>query len=289
VKIRLLLPWLPIVLVGQAGLIFAQPAAKSANLSETSLEIAALQILHDLELAPGQLSELSKLARKSAPKEDKRQPAKTSAELATALRNLHAAYVKGDDKQISECREKLDALMEKQEPELDNSVVITEEAKGHAAEALKVLNVRQAGAFLATLELTDPTELLLSALEQVRSLKNDKELEQETATVAEEVAWLLHGLDDDETSQQIKEKVTQLLERAYRQKKDPGAGNDSKSLEKDAKEIGKEVDNLDVISHILEHGIAELLSNPRLEAAIRIQSQLAAKSASTKKTGPPKK
>jgi hypothetical protein len=53
---------------------------------------------------------------------------------------------------------------------------------------LKLLNVRQTGSFLSTLELTDPGELLISAMEQVRDIKNSKDLEQEIATVAEEVA-----------------------------------------------------------------------------------------------------
>jgi hypothetical protein len=44
-----------------------------------------------------------------------RQPAKTSPEFATALTNVHAAYVKGDENQIGGAREKLDTLMEKQD------------------------------------------------------------------------------------------------------------------------------------------------------------------------------
>jgi hypothetical protein len=289
VNFRLGLAWLLIALLGVGMVSLAQPPAKSANLNDVSLEVAVLQTLHDLELSQAQLSKLSQLARKSAPKKESRHPAMTSPELATALNNLHAAYVKGDDNGINECREKLDALMEKQEPELDNGVVITEEAKANAAEALKVLNVRQVGAFLATLELTDPAELLLSALEQVRELKNEKELEQETATVAEEVVWLVHGLDEHEDSPRIRKKITELLQRAYQLKKDAGVGNDSESLEQEAREIGKEVDNLDVISHILEHGMAEILSNPRLDSAIGIQSPLAAKSSIKKKANQPKK
>jgi hypothetical protein len=272
------------------GLVMASAGGQTStpvNLNDVSMEVAVLQTLHDLELAPAQLTKLSHLARASAPKEENRQPAKTSAEFVTALKNLHAAYARGDDKQISECREKLDALMEKQQPELDNGVSLTEEAKGKAAEALKVLNVRQVGAFLATLELTDPAELLLSALEQVRELKNNKELEQEIASVAEEVTWLMHGLEEDEASQNTKDKVTQLLERAGKRKNEAGDGNDRESLEKEAGDIVKEVDNMDVISHILDHGMAEMLSNPRLHAAIGIQLRVAAKAATLKKTTAP--
>jgi hypothetical protein len=255
----------------------APKPAQKVNLNDLSMEIAALQTLRDLELSPTQLTALTKLARESAAKGERREPAKTSPEFAAALANLHAAYVKGDEQQIGECREKLDALTEKQEPELDNGVSITEGALGNAADALKLLNVRHTGYFLATLELTDPAEFLISAAEQVRDIKNGKDLEQEIATVAEEVAWLVHGTDDDE-GQKTKDKATALLQRAGK----AGAGN-RKALENDVRQIVGQVDNMEVISHILEHGMAEFLSNPRLEAAIRVQSRLASRPAAPKK------
>jgi hypothetical protein len=257
-----------------------KPAVKT-NLNDLSMEIAALQTLCDLELTPTQLTGFTKLARESAAKGERREPAKTSPEFAAALTNLHAAYVKGNETQIGDCREKLDALTEKEkeEPELDNGVNITEGALSNAADALKLLNVRQTGAFLATLELTDPAELLISSMEQVREIKSSKDLDQEIATVAEEVAWLLHGTDEAE-GQKTKDKVTAMLQRAG---KAGGAGN-RKAMENEARQVVGDVDNMEVISHILEHGMAEFLSNPRLEAAIRVQSRIASRPAAPKKT-----
>jgi hypothetical protein len=261
---------------------------KTGNLNEVSMEIAALQTLHELELTPDQLSALAKLARESASKDEKRQPAKTSPEFATALNNLRAAYVKGDDNQIGECQEKLDGMMEKQQPELDNGVVITEGGRAHAPEALKLLNVRQVGTFLGTLEVTDPVELLVSAIEQVRDIKKSDEAEREIATVAEEVAWLLNGWDDDDASQKTQAKVTTLLQGAAKHKGAAGA-SDRKHWEKDAREAVGDVDYKEVIAHIVEHGMAELLSNPRLDAAIRVQTRIASKPPSTKTAAPPSK
>jgi len=282
----LLAPLATLVIVVMAA---GDQPSQSQNLNHVSMEVAVLQTLHDLELKSSQLTKLSKLARESAPKGENRVPAKTSAEFAAALTNLHAAYAKGDEQRISECREKLDALIEKQAPELDNSVVITAEAKGNAAEALKLLNARQTGMFLATMELTDPTELLLSAIQQVRQLKKEKEREEEIASVAEEVAWLVHGLDEDEASQKIKEKVTELLQRVGEKKSDDDDASDREVLEEEARQIAADVDNMQIIGHILEHGMAEMLSNPRLEAAIRTQTRLASKPSPAKKTAPPAK
>jgi hypothetical protein len=284
------LGWLaPLAMFGLV-LVAAEPPAKPANLNDVSMEVAVLQTLHDLELKSSQLTKLAKLARESAPKGENRVSAKTSAEFATALTNLHAAYVKGDEQRISECREKLDALIEKkQTPELDNSVVLTEEAKANASEALKLFNVRQTGMFLGTLELVDPAELLISAIPQVRRLKKDKDREEEIASVAEEVAWLIHGLEEDEASQKIKQKVTELLQRVGEKKDDSDDNNDRDSLEEEARQIMADVDHMQIIGHILEHGMAEMLSNPRLEAAIQIQSRLASKPPPSKKPAAPAK
>lgn len=266
----------------------APPPAKSSNLNDLSLEIAALQTFHELGLTAEQLNALGKLARESTSKGEQRQPAKTSPELASALVSLHAAYVKGDDNQISDCQEKLDSLMEKQQPELDNSVVITEGGRSNAADALKLLNVRQVGALLGTLEMTDPVELLVTAQEQVRQIKKSDDLTNEIATVAEEVAWLLHGWDDDEASQKTKDKVTALLEGTANR---PGgvSSAERKRWEKDARQAIGEYDAKDVIGHIMEHGMAELLSNPRVEAAIRTQTRLALRPPTTRTPTTPAK
>jgi hypothetical protein len=257
---------------------------RSAQLNNVSLEIAALQVLHELELSPAQLTAWTKLAREAAPKGEKREPAKTSAGFAKALTALHEAYSKGDDAKIGEAREKLDALLEKEQPELDNSIQLTEAARDKAAEALKLLNVRQAGTFLSTLELTDPAELLAAALEQVRSLKG-KERDDEIATVADEAAWLLDGMDGEE-GEKIKDKVTAMLKRAAAIKSNGDFAKQKKSLEETIKGIIGDVDNTDVLGHILEHGVAELLSNPRLEAALRIQARVPAPAKPNNKTKP---
>jgi hypothetical protein len=245
------------------------------TLNDVSLEIAALQTLHELELTRDQLNALGKLARDCAPEHQERQPPKASAECTKAMNALYAALSRGDDNQIGENREKLDAVMEREDPELDTAIAITDGARGSAADALKLLNVRQTGAFLSTLELTDPVEFMLMAAETIRSLKSSKEMQDEIARVAEEVVWLLHG-DDDEAGKKTSDQVKALLAKAGKLKNDAAFASQKRNYEKEAKAIAGEVDNLTVISNILEHGMAELLSNPRLDAGIRIQTRVAA-------------
>jgi hypothetical protein len=245
----------------------AKTQGKAVDLNNISLEVAALQVLHDLELTPAQITALTKLARESAPKGQKREPAKASADLAKALTALHTALTKGDDNAIGDAQEKLNALMEKEQPELDNAISLTQAAREKAGDALKLLNVRQAGNFLSSQELTDPAEFLRSALEEVRKLK-DKELEDEIAMVAEEVAWLVDGIDGEQ-GDKIREKVASLLNRASALKSAADFARQRKSFDEEIKGIVGEVDNADILGHILEHGMAELLSNPRCESALR--------------------
>jgi hypothetical protein len=251
-------------------------AGKSVNANDLSLEVAALQTLHDLELTPAQLTALSKLARESAPKGEQRQPAKASAEFVTALTGYHGALANGDDNRIADAREKFDTLMLKEQAELDNGINVTEGALGNAADALKILNVRQVGIFLGTLEMTDPAELLIAALEQVRAVKNGKDVEDEIAAVAEEVVWLVNGYSDEADKTQA--KATAVLQKAAKLKTDAVFAGQRKALEKAAREAVGTPDSMEVISHIAEHGMADVLSNPRLEAAIqgRIAPRLAA-------------
>src|SRR5438132_67911 len=261
-------------------------AGKSVNANDLSLEVAALQVLHDLELTPAQLAALSKLARESAPKSESRQPAKTSGEFLTALGGYHGALATGDDNRIADAREKLDTLMLKEQPELDNGINVTEGALGNASDALKILNVRQVGVLLGTLEMTDPAELLISALDQVRNVKNSKDVEDEIASVAEEVGWLVNGYSDE--ADKTKAKASTVLQKAAKLKNDAVFAGQRKTLEKEAREAVGTPDSMEVIGHIAEHGMADLLSNPRLEAAIRIQARLAPRLAAMKKMKAPK-
>jgi hypothetical protein len=248
----------------------ATQQSSSTNLNDLSMEISALETLHDLDLTPTQLSALSKLAKECAPKSQRREAANASQAIAKALAALHAALSTGDDGQIGENRQKLDGLMQKEEPELDNNIVVTDGARRQASAALALLAVPQLGTFIGSLELTDPVELLMDGVDQVRSLK-DKELEEEIATLADEITWLLAGA---EASADINEQVTTFLQKAKDIKSDADLAKQKKALEKDAKEIVGDVSNLDVVSHIAEKGMAELLSNPRFDAAIRIQTRV---------------
>ena len=282
--------WLASLLLGIAILVLALPITAtqqsgSSNVNDLSMEITALETLHDLELTPAQLSALSKLAKESASKGEHREAAKASPAVTNAFKAFQAALSKGDDGPIGDCRQKLDAIMEKEQPELDTDINITDAARSNAAAALALLSVRQLATYVGSQELADPAELLVEGIDQLRTLK-DKEREDELTTLADEVTTLISGLDGDDKT---REKVVAFLKKAGDIKGDADLAKQKRSLEKAAKQIVGDTTNLDVIGHIAEKGMAELLSNPRLEAAIRIQSRLARAASSETTRTPPRK
>jgi hypothetical protein len=86
--------------------------------------------------------------------------------------------------------------------------------------------------------------------------------------VADEVAWLVDGIDGEQ-GEKIKEKVADLLKRASALKSGADFLRQKKSFDEEIKGIIGDLDNTDILGHILEHGMAELISNPRCEVALR--------------------
>jgi hypothetical protein len=252
------------------ALVLGRPTSADTPPSDPaalSLEISALQTLHDLELSRTQLDALAKIARETAPREKSKSESKVSPAFRNTLGSLHDALAKGKDEDIAEARQKLDDLHEKEQPVLDIHVEIATNARNKAASALQLLNVRQVGAFVATLDLTDPVELLVAAVESVRGL-NEADKKEEIEHIAEEVSGSAGS--DEETAKKIKERVSALLERAHGLKDDAAFKREQTGLEREARGIVTQVDSVQVLCRALEHGMAELLSNPRLEAALKI-------------------
>jgi hypothetical protein len=235
---------------------------------ELSLEVQALQTLHYLKATPAQLRALREMAKETVGKPPPRAEVKASAEFRKALAELRDALASGDEEEhIDELTEKLDDLREDEKPELHDEFDVTEEAQRRAPEALRLLTARQVADFAAVNgeDLHDPRELLANALDEVRGMKADEYKEWRQA-VAEEVGRLVAGLDDDKASR-VTDQVVQWLIVARSLKDDEFKARRA-DLEKQARAIVGELGPTDVLRHFLETNLAELLSNPRLPAAL---------------------
>jgi hypothetical protein len=267
--------WLGLALVAAAGLSLVPAGAadnkeeKRPGLCDLSLEVAALQTLHEFKFTPAQMERLQKLTRETAEKPRKRKAGKASADFRTALDALRAALVEdSDDDQIDSLEEQIDGLRDSEGPDLDDGVDITTAARKRAPEVLRRLHVRQVASFVAANadEIIDPVERLIEALTLARKKKADAWKEYR-AGLAEEIGWLVAGLDEKK-SQPVGAQVAVLLGKARRlaaeefKKQQP-------ALEKEARKIAGGVNPTAVLRHTAEHALAEMLSNPRLAAALK--------------------
>jgi hypothetical protein len=254
---------LSLLLVACAGFTGASAQTSASNINELSLEVAALHLLHDLELSLPQLDELIKLARDCAAKPPSSQ-AKVSSAYRAALAQLRTALIKSEDEKIAELMEKLDQIHEKEELELDTAVEITPTARQKAAAAVQVLSVRQLAVLIGTLELAEPSELLVEGLAQIRTVKEDKDDEMEQ--IAEEVSTAA-GMDEEATKK-LKDQAIALLKKAS-EMKDDVFKRQKAALEKQARQLVGKFDPVVALNRSVEHGMAEFLSNPRCEMALK--------------------
>jgi hypothetical protein len=254
------------LVAGVACTADAPPAGK-ADPNTLSLEVAALQLLNQLDLTTAQMQALAKMAKDVTPKEVKRQPAKASEKLRKALLDLRDALVQGDQDKIDDLNDTLDDLKDSEKPELDDEVEIVDAARRLAPEALRLLSVRQTASYLGLYgdDVPDPAASLRDALEKAPGA-DDKEWKDLRDDTAEEVGWLVAGLDMAQ-AQKVSEKAGALLDRAHKLKPDEFKEQRTE-LEKAAREVLGDVGPLDILRHVLERDLAELLSNPQIPAAL---------------------
>src|SRR5262249_40933376 len=111
-----------------AGLILAAGAAPKEEkkrpkreLNNLSLEVAALQVIWQLDFTPGQLKELGAIAKDTVPQNARRRKAsKASTGYYGTVHDLRDALLKADDEKIMLLTEKLDKLNDTESPELDD-------------------------------------------------------------------------------------------------------------------------------------------------------------------------
>ena len=248
----------------------AEEPKKTTNLSvnELSLEVAALQAIYQFDFTKAQLETLKKFAKETAPEVGARQAAKTSDDFRATLAGLRDALVSArDEVRISQLQELLDSLRDSENPELDDGLEITDEARSRAPELLKLLSARQVATHLASYgdQMPDPIERLLAAVGKVRGL-NDKEWKKVREEVSEDVSRLTTGLDVEKAGP-VADKVVQLLIQVRALKDDEFKARRAE-LEKMARAICGNIGAFDVLRHVVEQALAELLSNPRLGSAV---------------------
>jgi hypothetical protein len=244
------------------------PKTPGPELSDLALEVKALRTLYYFRFTPEQMKDLQKRAGETAAPARK-QTAKASDDFRDALADLRDALVEAfDDDRIDSLDEKLDQLRESETPELDNEVPVTDAAFRVAGEVLRSLTVSQIAAYTAQVadDLTDPLERLTAALDKVRKVQENGYV-QRRDEIAEEVSRQVAGLDRKKAGL-VKGQVAAFLDKA-RAYKDEEYKAKRPALEKEARQIIGDVGAFEVLRHEVGLALAELLSNPRLAAALK--------------------
>jgi hypothetical protein len=255
----------------EPSVLSAQEPKKDAELSlnDVGLEINAYQMLRQFEFSFGQMEQLQKWAKETAQK-DRPRDNKTSKEFAEKLREVHKAYVANDDERIDQLSDDMEQLRESQKPTLDDGVDITDAARKRAAEAFRSLKPRQLATYLGKVssDAADPFDRLQGALDEVRPLKG-AEWRNKRDEIADELSRLVAGLDRDKADK-VNDQVVALLIRAH-DLSDADFQKQRADLDAAARKIVGNVSAHDVLRNQTELSLAELLSNPRLHAALSVR------------------
>jgi hypothetical protein len=260
------------------------------DVNDLSLEVAALRSMYLLKASPDQARDLpdrnqfngivlcAKSPKPTAePSRDRNEP-KVSKNHHKVLTDLRAAFIVNHEARIRELSDQLGEITNDEQPELDDAIEVTEQARNNTHRLLLYFDANRTVPYLAAYgkEFPDPFMLVLSSIgSAAKSTKpSDEDWPQMRDFLIKEVSWQVGGLNL-KRQQQIGAQVADFLDMAYKLsdeelKKGGMPGGKLKAL------LGKIVNAADccaIMRNVLEQDLAELLSNPRLLAARKARKE----------------
>jgi hypothetical protein len=230
-----------------------------------TLQVSALQSLHDLDLTRDQLSAVAKLAEGAANKAKPGKSVTVTPAYRTALTQLRDALIKGDDEKIEQCRTKFDEIADKELVDIEDQVDVTVAARQKLPQFMKLLTVYQIASYIGSLDLSDPVERLMDGAEDILGAKG-KEKKDISDEISHEVGRLVGGMGSEQ-AKKVAKHAAEFLDRVSALKEDEFKKR-RPELEKEARQIVGDVNALKVLEHEVNFSLASLLSNPQLEAAV---------------------
>ncbi len=244
------------------------------DLNELSLEVSALQAMSTFKLRPVQLKALLAMSRGAGSKSRKREEPDASPKYRKTLLALREALIKGDDDQSADLSDQLEQLRKDEDPDIDDEVDITDEARKQAPKVLAMLTAPQVAAHIAGYGETtpDPFQMLSKAMRLTGGKRTPPaQWKEDRDQVARDVSALL--TTDPGQMKKLQDQIARLLDRAFAVKP-PMMKKERPDLAAAAKQIIGSVGPFDVLRNMVENDLAELLSNPRTPAAV--EARLAA-------------
>lgn len=290
--------------LGFLGLVFPSAAARAqpptdqkaaakidvgpppADINDLSMEVAALRTLYLLRADARQLRGMKTHAEHIGAQDvRKRQEADVSANYRKVLTDLRAAFIAGEDDRILELSDQLDELTKEEQPELDDDVHISDAARQQAQRSILYYEPNKIVHYLAAYgkDFPEPRVLLFRAI-GIDGKKAKKPDPEEWKAIRDftirEVSWLVGGLDPKK-QQPIADDVAKLLDRAYALSPEE-LKKQKVPLREEAQRIQNEAAPTDILKHVIELDLAQLLSNPRLIPAVDARLKYLAESGGEK-------
>ncbi len=250
-------------------------SAPPGDVNALSMEVAVLRTLFLLKASPHHLERIKTQFKEGVMKPRKREAADVSPEYKKALIDLRAALIAGDEDKVNELSDRLEELAKDDEPDIDDAVDISDESRKLAPKLLPSFDANLVVGYLASYgkDFPVPYRMMFRAMRlDGKGKKASPEQWKEIRTaVANDVAWSVAGLDLKEQAK-VRDEALKLLDRAH------GLSNEDllkqqAELRSAISKITGKASPLDVIKHVLEQDLAEMLSNPRLVPAVEARLQ----------------
>jgi hypothetical protein len=239
-----------------------------ATPSELAMEINALRTLYYLKATPEQAQALLKMSKSTTAPAKRRQKSKLSADYRRLMEEVRDALADDEEERVEMLEDQLEEKTIREAPEIDDSVEITDAARKHTPQVLKMLRAQQAAMFLGMYaeQIPDPRERLLEALAKVRGWSLD-EWQEKRDMLGDEISQLVAGVDKTRVAK-ARGAVIDLLAQA-RTMNDEDHEMKRSDLESAAEKIIGRLGPTEVLRNFLENELARMLSNPRLEMALQ--------------------
>jgi hypothetical protein len=254
------------------------------DVNELSMDVAALRALYLLKASPEQLHNGVRLGREAAMPPRKREKAEVSPKYRQLLLDLRSAFIAGQEDDIEELSEELEALTKKEEPDLDDEIEVTQKAREQAPRWLGYFDTKPVVQYLAAYgkDFPSPRRLLIQTLRLDGKGKKPRpeEWKEIRAFVIREVSWMRGGINPDKGKAKLTaQAVAQILDRGYalsdEELKDPKT---KASLMGDIN-TWTFMPPTEIIEHVIEQDLAELMSNPRFLRAAQARERYLAREA----------
>jgi hypothetical protein len=199
-----------------------------------------------------------------------RKKAVASAKYIKVLTDLRAAYITGQDNRIIDLTEQLEDLADEENIELDDSVEDTHGSRKMGLRVVGYFTPEQVVSYFNAYgrDFPDP-QLIVEGYIARKDTKGEKPSAETREFVIKEVTWLFAGID--QTKQKpIADKVAKLLDKADKMTNEEreNAWRIGGPLRHDFNQVRGGHGPMEILHHVLDQDVAELLANPRLQPAM---------------------